>query len=76
MEKSLLDKGLRFSLPPKKLNFANYLTSFDLFYGSIWNIDALSNGDLDFFKTKIEDAALSSFLFIMQMFFKVYLAMN
>ena len=34
-EKSLLVKGLRFSLPPKKLNYADYLTNFESFYKSI-----------------------------------------
>ena len=62
-EKSLLVKGLRFSLPPKKLNYADYLVNFELFYRSIRNLDVLSNGDLDFVKTKIKDAALSSFRF-------------
>ena len=63
MEKSLLVRGLRFSLPPKKLNYADYLTNFELFYRSIRNLDVLSNGDLDFVKTKIKDAAQSSFRF-------------
>ena len=31
MEKSLLVRGLRFSLPPKKLSYADYLTNFELF---------------------------------------------
>ena len=63
MEKSLLVRGLRFSLPPKKLNYADYLTNFELFYRSIRNLDVLSNGDLDFVKTKIKDAAQSPFRF-------------
>ena len=62
-EKSLLVKGLRLSLPPKKLNYADYLVNFELFYRSIRNLDVLSNGDLDFVKTKIKYAALSSFRF-------------
>ena len=63
MEKSLLVRGLPFSLPPKKLNHADYLTNFELFYRSIWNLDVLSNSDLDFVKTKIKDAALNSLHF-------------
>ena len=62
-ETSLLVKGLRFWLRPKKLNYADYLVNFALFYRSIRNLDVLSNGDLDFVKTKIKDAALSSFCF-------------
>ena len=63
VEKSLLVEVLWFSLPPKKLNYANYLTNFELFYRNIQNLDVLSSGDLDFVKTKIKDAALSSFHF-------------
>ena len=37
-EKSLLVKGLRFSLPLKKLNYADYLTNFELFYRNIQNL--------------------------------------
>ena len=37
--------------------------NFELFYRSIRNLDVLSNGDLDFVKTKLKDAALSSFPF-------------
>ena len=39
------------------------MVNFELFYRSIRNVDVLSNGDLDFVKTKIKDAALSSFRF-------------
>ena len=63
VEKSLLVRGLRFSLPPKKLNYADYLNNSELFYRNIRNLDVLSNGDLDFVKTKIKDAALSYFHF-------------
>ena len=37
-EKSLLVKGLRFALPLKKLNYADYLTNFELFYRNIQNL--------------------------------------
>ena len=37
-EKSLLVRGLRFSLPLKKLNYADYLTNFELFYRNIQNL--------------------------------------
>ena len=62
-EMSLLVKGLWFSLPPKKLNYADYLTNFELFYRRIQNLDVSSNDDLDFVKAKIKDVALSSFRF-------------
>ena len=35
VEKSLLPKGLNFSIPPKKLNHADYLVNFELFYRDI-----------------------------------------
>ena len=75
-EKSLLVGGLRFSLPPKKLNYAHYLTNFELFYKSIRDLDVLSNRDLDFVKTKIKDAALSSFHFYNANFPQNYLTRN
>ena len=59
-EKSLLDSGLWFLLTSKKLNYADYLTNFKLFYRSIQNLEVLSYGDLDFVKSKIKDAALGS----------------
>ena len=74
--KSLLVRGLRFSLPPKKLNYAHYLTNFELFYKSTRDVDVLSNRDLDFVKTKIKDAALSSFHFYNANFPQNYLTRN
>ena len=61
MEKSLLQKGLNFSTPPKKLNHADYLVNFELFYRDIRNLQALSTEDLDLLKIKNKDIALSSF---------------
>ena len=61
-EKSLLVKGLKFSIPPKKLDYTVYLVNFELFYRSIYNLDSMSNENLDIVKTKIKDAALTSFL--------------
>ena len=61
MEKSLLQKGLNFSTPPKKLNHADYLVNFELFYRDIRNLQFLPTEDLDFLKIKNKDVALSSF---------------
>ena len=61
VEKSLLLKGLNFSIPPKKLNHADYLVNFELFYRDIRNLEVLSGEDLDFIKTKTKDIAVSSF---------------
>ena len=54
-------KGLKFSISIKKLNYADYLANFGLFYRSIYNLDNISNEDLDFVKTKMKDAALTLF---------------
>ena len=61
VEKFLLLKGLNFSIPPKKLNHADYLVNFKLFYRDIRNLQVFSAEDLDFIKTKTKDIALSSF---------------
>ena len=60
-EKSLLVKGLSFSLPPKQLSYSDYLINFELFYRSIDNLKILSGDNLDFIKTRIKDTALTSF---------------
>ena len=60
-EKSLLTKGLNFSIPCKKLDYADYLVQFELFFRDIRNLDILSNEDLDFVKAKTKEAALSSY---------------
>ena len=59
-EKSLLQKGLNFSIPPKKFNHADYLVNFELFYRDIRNLQVLSTR-FNFIKTKTKDVALSSF---------------
>ena len=61
-EKSLLRKDLNFSIPPKKLNHADYLVNFKLIYRDIHNLQVLSAEDLDFIKTKTKDIVLSFFL--------------
>ena len=60
-EKSLLTKGLNFSIPCKTLDYADYLVQFKLFFRDIRNLDILSNEDLDFVKAKTKEAALSSY---------------
>ena len=49
-EKSLLVKGLSFTLPPKQLSFSDYLK-------------VLSGDNLDFIKTRIKDTAFTSFCY-------------
>ena len=35
IEKTVLAKGLNFALPPKKLNYADYLTPYELLFRDI-----------------------------------------
>ena len=60
-EKRLLAKRLNFSLPPKYLDYTDYLVNFELFYKNIRNLDILSNKDLDFVKIRTKKEALSSY---------------
>ena len=55
-----MTKGLIFAISPSKLNYADYLTNFELLFRDIKTL-SLSSEDLDFVKTKIKDVALSSF---------------
>ena len=43
------------------LDYADYLANFKLFYRSIRNLGILPNEDLDFVKTRIKEAALSTY---------------
>ena len=75
-EESLFVKGLKFSIPPKKLNYADYLVNFGLFYRSIYNLDGMSNENLDFVKTKIKDAALLHFVITIRIFHVIFRMKN
>ena len=59
-EKRLLAKGLNFSLPPKYLDYADYLVIFELSYKSIRKLGVLSNKDVDSVKTRTKEVTLSS----------------
>ena len=59
-EKSLLSKGLNFALPPKKLNFADHMTPFELLYKNVKGCD-LSQYKLDILKVDLKKIAYSSF---------------
>lgn len=60
-KKYVFVKSLKFSISPKKLNYADWYHSFELLYRSISNIGDMPNQNLDFVKAKIKDAALTSF---------------
>ena len=59
-EKSLLCKGLNFAIPPKTLEYADYLLLFELLYRDIHNLD-ITNEKKEVLKTRIKDYAFSSF---------------
>ena len=52
---------LTFSLPPKYLEYADYLVNFEQLYRNIRNLGILSNEDPDFVKTRTKEAAKSSY---------------
>ena len=58
-EKSLLAKGLNFSIPPKKLNFADHLTPFETLYKDIKGCD-VSAQTLDLLKVDLKKIAFST----------------
>ena len=53
--KSFLIKGLNFSLPPKKLNYTDYLVQDELFHRAIKNLEVLPDGNL------VKDNLLTSY---------------
>ena len=59
-EKSLLAKGLNFSLPPKKLQFADHMTPFELLYKNLKGCD-ISQYKMDLLKVDLKKIAYSSF---------------
>ena len=62
-EKSLLPKGLNLAISPNKLEYLDYLLSFDIiviWYRDIKDLD-LPNEKTNILKAKIKDCALPSF---------------
>ena len=53
-----LVKASNSSLPPKYLDFVDYLVNFELFYRHVSNLSILSNKDLDSVKTRTKEVAL------------------
>ena len=56
----LLSKGLRFTIPPKQIDYSNFMTEFELLYRSTLDL-SMTTEEKDRFKTKLKDIALSSF---------------
>ena len=59
-EKSLLTKGLNFSIPPKRLNRMDYLTPFELLYKDVKDCD-ISRYKMDILKINLKKIAYNSF---------------
>ena len=55
-----LPKGLRFAIPPKQIDYSNFMTEFELLYRSTLDL-SMTTEEKDRFKTKLKDIALSSF---------------
>ena len=58
-QKSLLCKDLRFSIPPKKIEYADVLTQFELLYGDTVMFEMKSE-NRDFLKNKLKDICFST----------------
>ena len=59
-DKDLLSQGLRFAIPPKQIDYSNFVTEFELLYRSTLDL-SMATEEKDRFKTKVKDIALSSF---------------
>ena len=59
-KKSLLCKGFNFAIPPKRLDYPNYMLSFKLLFRDI-NKNKIPNEEKDFIKSRLRDSALTSF---------------
>ena len=60
-EKSLLAKGLNFSIPPKKLNFADQMLPFETLCKDAKKCNVLTSQKLDLLKLDLKKIAYSSF---------------
>ena len=59
-EKSLLCKGLNFSISSKRLDYADHMLPFELLFRDI-NKNEMSIKDNEFLKTRLKDSAFTSF---------------
>ena len=60
IEKTILVKGLNFALPPKKLNYADYLTPYELLFRYIKEL-SVDDSILERVKVDMRKLCLSSF---------------
>ena len=55
-EKSLLNKGLNFAIPPKNINYADFMLPFQLLYRDVYSLK-VCNLDKEFIKSRLRDSA-------------------
>ena len=55
-EKTLLSKGLNFAIPPKNINYADYILPFEVLYRDVDFLE-VSNLDKEFIKSRLRDSA-------------------
>ena len=60
IENTILAKGLNFALPPKKLNYADYLTPYELVFRDIKEL-SVDDSILERVKVDMKKICLSSF---------------
>ena len=61
VEKSLLSRGLNFSIRPTKLNYADYCCNFEMLYREILTLNSGKDEKLNFIKSRLKDIALTSY---------------
>ena len=59
-EKSLLSRGLNFAIPPKNVNYADYLLPFELLFRDI-DLCEIASYDKEFIRSKLRDCVITSF---------------
>ena len=59
-EKALLCKGLNFAIPPKRLDYADHMLSFELLFRDI-NKSKIPDENKEFIKSRLKDSAYTSF---------------
>ena len=59
-EKSLLCKGLNFSIPPKRLDYPDHMLPFEFLFSDI-DEKEMPNEVKEFLKIRLKDSALTSF---------------
>ena len=59
-EKSLLSRGLNFAIPPRNVNYADYLLPFELLFRHI-DLCEIPSYDKEFICSRLTDCAFASF---------------